>query len=283
MPALAIQDGPASACKLSGFSTPLVSRIVTAPQRTALSGPTLIRLLARLSETNAAEPARTLSQRLTGWLDWTDAIALSSALGGSVSAVAAADARTSGTAGTCESECQRVRAALAQAIAADSVLAPAKPSRAARFARSSVPAHAPQRNEAVEDATDYTLFRQCYLSLQQSMETSIGNLRRRLRAALAAHSPAMSRLAMLDAAMERALGAREQNLLSSAPVVLRGHFERLRSAEAERLAHAEPQSPAAEPGAWLSVFRKDMQCVLLAELELRFQPVQGLLAALRAR
>jgi hypothetical protein len=29
------------------------------------------------------------------------------------------------------------------------------------------------------------------------------------------------------------------------------------------------------------VFRKDMQSVLLAELDIRFQPVEGLLAALR--
>jgi len=33
---------------------------------------------------------------------------------------------------------------------------------------------------------------------------------------------------------------------------------------------------------WLDVFRKDMQSVLLAELDVRFQPVEGLLAALRA-
>jgi hypothetical protein len=31
------------------------------------------------------------------------------------------------------------------------------------------------------------------------------------------------------------------------------------------------------------VFRKDMQSVLLAELDLRFQPVEGLLAAVLTR
>jgi hypothetical protein len=41
------------------------------------------------------------------------------------------------------------------------------------------------------------------------------------------------------------------------------------------------RAPAAKPGAWLDVFREDMQSVLLAELEIRFQPVEGLLAALR--
>jgi hypothetical protein len=237
-------------------------------------------LLARLSNDNPVEPAQTLSQRLSGWLDWTDAIALSSALGSNTSAVAMFDAGSSGAAEECEAECRRVRAALMQAIEGDSILAPAKP---ARLARSPIPAHAPRRHDPAEDAAGYALFRQSYLSLQQSMETSVGNLRRRLRAVLAGRSPAMSRLAMVDAAMERALGAREQQLLSSVPIALRGHFERLRRAEGERLAQAQAQSdlPAAERGAWLALFRKDMQCVLVAELELRFQPVQGLLAALR--
>ncbi len=35
------------------------------------------------------------------------------------------------------------------------------------------------------------------------------------------------------------------------------------------------------PGAWLAVFQNDMQSVLRAELDIRFQPVEGLLAALR--
>lgn len=39
----------------------------------------------------------------------------------------------------------------------------------------------------------------------------------------------------------------------------------------------------AVPDGWLDVFRKDMQSVLLAELDVRFHPIEGLLAALRTR
>jgi hypothetical protein len=57
--------------------------------------------------------------------------------------------------------------------------------------------------------------------------------------------------------------------------------------KAEQATLAAPQAlgdtPALAPGAWLDVFRKDAQSVLLAELDLRFQPVEGLLAALRTR
>ncbi|WP_287814619.1 DUF3348 family protein, partial [Achromobacter sp.] len=42
-----------------------------------------------------------------------------------------------------------------------------------------------------------------------------------------------------------------------------------------------PALPAPTPGAWLETFRKDMRSVLLAELDVRLQPVEGLLATLR--
>ena len=113
----------------------------------------------------------------------------------------------------------------------------------------------------------------------------IGDLRSRLRAALAARHAGMARLAAVDAVMERALSPREQMLLAAVPGVLERHFERLREVELKTLADAQAaeSAPAATPGAWLDVFRRDMQSVLLAELDVRFQPVEGLLAALRTR
>jgi hypothetical protein len=106
---------------------------------------------------------------------------------------------------------------------------------------------------------------------------------------LAAKTPAMARLAVVDAVMERALSERERSLLAAVPGLLAGHFERLREAEQQALAGAEASADAAtaapaapiRPGAWLDAFRKDMQSVLLAELDVRLQPVEGLLAALR--
>ena len=243
--------------------------MLQAPQRTALSGPTLIRLLARLTDVDVPESRQSLSDRLSQWLGWTDAIALSSALDGSPPVVAAG-ARAFGSAE--ENECARVRAALAHAIADDGAAPVAKRRGAAK---------APENTAAV----DYAVFRQRYLAIQQSMETAIGILRGRLRDMLAARTPAMARLAGVDAAMERALSEREQNLLAPVPALLGGHFERLRQAEQETLAAAQASGDAPEvtPGAWLDVFRKDMQSVLLAELDVRFQPVEGLLAALRTR
>ncbi|WP_025596772.1 DUF3348 domain-containing protein [Burkholderia sp. WSM2230] len=239
--------------------------MLQAPQRTALSGPALVRLLARFAQVDVPEPRQSLSDRLSQWLGWTDAIALSSALTGAPPAVPAS-ARTFGSAE--EAECARVRTSFVNTIAGDSAFANAK-RRGSAYAG---PPAAP---------VDYALFRQRYQAMQQSMETGVGNLRGRLRALLAATTPAMGRLAVLDAVMERALAERERSLLANLPMLLAGHFERLRDAGQQAEA-AESMAPGT-PGAWLDVFRKDMQSVLLAELDIRLQPVEGLLAALRTR
>ncbi|SDH15684.1 Protein of unknown function [Paraburkholderia steynii] len=253
--------------------------MVQAPQRTAVSGPTLVRLLARLTAADVPASSQSLSDQLSQWLGWTDAIALSTALNSAPPAVASG-ARG---AGSVEHECARVRASLADAIAGDSMLAP-------RRRRSAAQVHA-QNAQQPEAEANYADFRQCYLALQQSMETRIGSLRGRLRSMVAAQTSEMTRLAVVDAIMERSLGARERSLFGAVPGLLSGHFERLRqAAQDERDAldavattatSAERQVAAARPGAWLDVFRKDMQSVLLAELDIRFQPVEGLLAALR--
>ncbi|MFM0126473.1 DUF3348 domain-containing protein [Paraburkholderia sediminicola] len=248
--------------------------MVQAPQRTAFSGPALIRILARLTDVDVPESSQSLSDRLSQWLGWTDAIALSSALSNNPPAVAAG-ARARAFSDAEESECARVRASLADAIVGDSVFAVARRRGSAAQALSQgAPADAP---------VDYAVFRQRYLSMQQSMETGIGTLRARLRAMLAARTPAMARLAVVDAVMERALSERERSLLAAVPGLLKGHFERLRQTEQQTLADAEASGDAATapPGAWLNTFRKDMQSVLLAELDVRLQPVEGLLAALR--
>ena len=59
-----------------------------------------------------------------------------------------------------------------------------------------------------------------------------------------------------------------------APALLGEHFERLQRA-------AEENTTTAKANAWLQAFHRDMQGVLLAELDVRFLPIEGLLAALR--
>ncbi|MHA6896117.1 DUF3348 domain-containing protein [Ralstonia pseudosolanacearum] len=243
-----------------------------APRRTALSGPTLVRLLARLAQIDVPESGQSLSDRLSRWLGWTDAIALSTALSQSPPANAL-DAPSAGK--DAASLCARARTALAQAIAGTGEA----------HGRRGAPAQVPARGASMDATADYADFRQRYLALQQTMQMEIADLRARLRRMLSAQTPDMARLAVLDASLEQALDAQERNLLARVPTLLGTHFERLRDAERQRLAdaHAPQNAASAPPGAWVDVFRRDMQSVLLAELEIRFQPVEGLLAALRTR
>lgn len=223
--------------------------------RPSIQGPAFIRLLARLTDADLPRGEHALSERLSQWIDWTRAIALSRALDGRLpDPPDAAPVSASGE----DAECARLHAAIVEAIADD--------------------APAPRSAPAAADAGDYTVFRQRYLTLQRSMQTTTGHLRGRLRDRLAQTSPALARLAEIDAAMELALSPREQRLLAAVPTLLGAHFERLRAAAPDRAAVA---GDAPEP--WRELFRKDMRQVLLAELDVRFQPIEALRAALRTR
>lgn len=227
------------------------------PQRPGLSGPKLLRLLARLTDARASGAAPSLSAVMSRWLGWTDAIALSAALNGPPPEV------PSGAPGRAENGARpapigdaagaHVRAMLTAAITGQASSADTR-------------RRMPARPAAADPAdADFAVHRQRYVALQQQMEHEIAGLRARLRTALAARTAPAGRLAMLDTVMEQVLGPREQALLAAVPGMLEPHFTRLRGTE----------------GAWLNEFRRDMQSVLLAELEIRFQPVDALLAALR--
>ncbi|MGV8960110.1 MAG: DUF3348 domain-containing protein [Stenotrophomonas sp.] len=227
--------------------------MANAPIRAPLLGPAFIRLLARLAETGTPRSPPVLSEQLSQWFDWNRAITLSKALDDRVPAAV----ETSPFDAAQEAECARMRAVLGESITAAVKLAPAGPATA----------------DTGEDLAqvDYAPFRQHCLGVQRAMQAATGQLRGRLREMLAQQSPAKARLAEVDAVMELTLSPREQKLLASVPGLLEKHFLRLREA-------APPATTA-----WLDGFQRDMQGVLLAELDVRFHPIEGLLAALRTR
>jgi hypothetical protein len=247
--------------------------MLQSPRRTGLGGPTLLRLLARLTDADAPAAGQSLALQLSQWLDWTEAIALSTALKGQpahvpsrASASSAIDAE--------ERESARVRAALTEAIT-DATSAGGSATRRRGPGRPAIP-------DPVDASVAFAAYRRRYVTVQQTMETAIADLRGRLRAGLAARHGGMTKLAMVDAVMERVLGAREQSLLAAVPTMLEARFDHLRRAEETGLAEpAAGNTAGPAPGAWTSVFRNEMRSILLAELDIRFQPVEGLLAALR--
>ena len=114
------------------------------------------------------------------------------------------------------------------------------------------------------------------------MEAALVQLRAQVREALKGGSPALRQLAGLDGVLEKALAERERNLFLNVPLLLEKRFEQLRDAHAsapEASSQADGVARWMQPGGWLAVFCKDLQSVLLAELDLRLQPVLGLVEA----
>lgn len=233
-------------------------------ERASVPGPAFIRQLARLTDADVPHSNRALSERLSQWIDWNRAIVLSRALDGQPAPEAPGPLFDSAQA----QACAQARAALASAIQQDPALAPAP-----------VDQTAAESAEQTSDVPDYAPLRRRYTEHQRAMQATTGRLRGRLREMLARQSPGMARLAEVDAVMELTLSPREHTLLAAVPGLLGTHFEHQRQAAAD----ASPATDAPATAAWLSLFRRDMRQVLLAELDVRFQPIEGLLAALHSR
>jgi hypothetical protein len=207
-------------------------------------------LLAALNDVHAPASQDDFAQRVTQWFGWTHTFSLSAALSdasgpatemGAGLRVTAVDAD--------EREYARVRAALAKLVAAP-------------------PVHASDLQ------ADFASYRRRYITCQQAMESQISPLRRRVRATLASATPDLAQLAQLDTVMEQVVGAQERVLLATVPGLLQPRFDRLRRTQ-------DPEQADAPNAPWLNTFRQDMRALLLAELDLRLQPVEGLLAANR--
>lgn len=117
--------------------------------------------------------------------------------------------------------------------------------------------------QAQEPAAALAALRQWHQTLQRKLLVASGQLRGSLRELLAQENADAARLAELDAVMEAVLSPREHALLASLPALL--------------------EQRAGQAGMGLRELRSGVRELLLAELELRFLPIDGLLAALPPR
>lgn len=242
--------------------------------RTRLNSSGLVRLLTELAAADVPGSKQSFADRLGQWLDFTDALSLYSAL----NAGAAGDAGLSSAAPSSDgavtrNQFARVRDALRDSIVTDGVSRPGK-------ARIELPAPTP--NDSVENAADFAPYHRYYLAHQRDMAANIGPLRAAVRGVLARQSPALKRLAALDAVLDKALEARERGLLATVPTLLGKRFEHRYESHRATQTEATADDPMRwmAPGGWLAAFCREMQDVLRAELDVRLQPVAGLIAAL---
>jgi hypothetical protein len=223
--------------------------------RTRFISSTFVRLLTELASGEVAESKQSFAERLSLWLDWSDAISLSAALNGAGAPVPPPiPAGASTAAGAAFDEFTRVRADLVKSITTDDLFRVDK----ASMKSSTSP------EPAADSAMDLPACRRQYLAHQRAMAERIGPLRANVRAAMSKQSAALSRLAALDAALDEALAVRERHLLSHISPLLEKRFEHLRKS------HPEP---------W-PAYRRNVQHLLLAELDIRLQPVEGMMEAM---
>lgn len=240
---------------------------------------------ASVSTSAASATGMDFAERLSLWIGPVEAITLQAAHQALRKITTPASARTPGAtpvaspasnreplphAAALADDVQRVRAALGAAIARDP-LPPAVPGAS----------HA----ELARDAAFATYLQQ-HQALQRHMERLVEPLRDHLRQALARASAPLRQLAALDAVLAQTLAARQEQLLAATGPLLERRYEQLRQAhrdarQAAGLDESE-DNPARwrEPGAWLHRFEADWRQCLRDELELRLEPVLGLVSAL---
>jgi len=198
----------------------------------------------------APAPSRPVAERLGGWLGWADAIALSQVLA-TPPAAGSDDAARRSAQDWASAALERLQAELTAAFD-DALLA--------RDAAEPAP-------EGMPLADLLAPFRLHHAQQQRSMAARVGTLRERLRPHLADSAGVLARLAQLDALFERATAAQEREHLAGLPALLTKRAER---------------HHAASPRGWRAPFWADLQRLLRAELDLRLQPVLGLIEALHA-
>lgn len=223
----------------------MVQRIFLAQD---FSRSTLVRLLGEVAPVDADGARMDFAERLALWLNAFDAIELQAALASIGAAGSDAPARTvpareaPDQAEPITEDLDRVRAALLLAIERE-VRPP----------------------DALQAGAGAAAYQQRHLQLQGQMAQMIAPLRARARLALGRGSPRLRQLAALDAVLEKVVGPREQALLPTAAALMQRRLGQL--------------GADAAPGA-VQAFDRQWRQVLQAELELRLEPVLGLVEAL---
>ncbi|MDO8903619.1 DUF3348 family protein [Hydrogenophaga sp.] len=199
-------------------------------------------------------PRQDVAERLGQWLNVADAIALR-ALHQALPAVKLR-ARLHGvvmpTPVELQAELQRVRQTLERAIT---------------------------RHDADLTEHEFAPVHQHVLDLQRHMDMRIGALRDHVRQTLSMASPRLAQLAVLDASLQQLLGGREQHLLSTLPSFLKARFARVRKAGEATETPDTPAEADATETAPATTLAADLHALLRAELDLRLQPVHGMIGA----
>lgn len=135
---------------------------------------------------------------------------------------------------------------------------------------------------ALPNEFTYVPYKRRHFELQRQMDQLIGVLRDHVREVLSGASAALRQLAALDKALQKVTAPREQALFPQASALLERRFEQLRKVHLKDMqASTQDDDPARwrQPGRWLNAFEIEWRQTLLAELEVRLEPIAALVEA----
>lgn len=121
-----------------------------------------------------------------------------------------------------------------------------------------------------------------YATHQQNLDTHVRTLRANLRNLLAAESAHGKKLATLDAALDDIFWARSRASFANVPKLLEKRFNthyEMHLQDVELRGIEDASTEWMQPKGWLFRFCAEMQTLLLAELDVRLQPALGLVEA----
>ncbi len=237
----------------------------------------LVVLLAQWTRAERAAARQDVAEQLGQWLSVVDAVELNGSLR-SIETHVPQPATGDGAAidtQALEELLHKTKADLTRLATA-----PARPARPLRERADNTPVEQPDP----QAQADFSAHGPRYAEQQKQLDARLGALRSQVRAALLKGSAPLQQLAALDGVMEQMLGAREQRLWASLPGHLERRFVQLRKAHQARVqASGLADDPLRwrQPGGWLAGFEQDLQALLLAEMQVRLQPIMGLLEAAR--
>lgn len=221
----------------------------------------LVRLLASLGNPRAKEPSGCFAERMGRLFGLADTIALDTARKYSAAGPFIAEP---GMATRLQADLDRSRESLVKWI--DHACADA----GMTTPRLPVPVSG-------ETSPLFKPYQRFYLAQQRQLIATVQPLRLRMRQAAAAHSPALAQLAALDTVFDNTFSIYSRRGFGALTMVLEKRFNTLRRAH---LRSSPQNSPDPHSEAWLHQFHQEMRMMLLAELDIRLKPIQGLLDAL---
>lgn len=135
----------------------------------------------------------------------------------------------------------------------------------------------PNEDDPPEASFNYEPYRRFYAIQQREMDGHIQPLRKFVRDTIEGISLPLKKLASLDEAMGNTLQPYASKQLAQLPKALETHFIELQQR------YSVTQNTLAqslEKDGWLTIFARDLQVVLLAELDFRLLPITGMIEAL---